>query len=126
MVGEHRIVREELGRSAVWLLFSIFGWALVLTQTTLPESGLLWGGLVSGSVAAMTALMIVLRVATGETFRSQGDLVFFLVTLFGGMYVVYLGDRVDLDSDLRTGRRCASQSRGPGRFRRPHTVNGGF
>lgn len=88
-VEQSKVVRDELGRSAVWFLFSIFGWSVVLTQSPLPMSGLLWVGLILGSVSVMTGIMIGLRLTTGETFRSQGDMLFLTTVLIVGMYLVY-------------------------------------
>lgn len=80
-----RIVREEVGRTAVWLFFSLIGWSLVLASSpgvdaTMPT----FLGAVAVTAIGMSAVVVAIRIVTGRELTggtASKDLVL-LTTLF--------------------------------------------
>lgn len=65
-----RVVREETGRTAVWLFFSAIGWGLLVDSTpgfTLSTVELF--AAIFGTAVAMSGVVVGIRLATGRELQ---------------------------------------------------------
>lgn len=80
-----RIVREEFGRTAAWLFFSLIGWSLILNSTPKLDMALpKFFGATLATAAGMSLVVITVRLITGRELkggRESKDLVL-LTTLY--------------------------------------------
>lgn len=88
-----RILREEVGRTAVWLFFSVIGWSLVLNAT--PDVSLslpVLSALLVGTAVAMSGVVVAVRLATGRELKGgteSKDLLLLTTTFLVGFYLAW-------------------------------------
>lgn len=88
-----RVLREETGRTAVWLFFSIIGWSLLFTSIeSLSPTLLTLSGSVLLTAAGMSALVAAIRLKTGRELKGgdeSKDLLLVTTLLGVGFYLLW-------------------------------------
>ncbi|WP_435151806.1 hypothetical protein [Haladaptatus sp. DFWS20] len=71
----NRIVREEFGRTAAWLFFSLLGWSLILNSTPELDMALpTFLGATFATAAGMSLVVITVRLRTGRELKGGREL----------------------------------------------------
>lgn len=88
-----RILREEFGRTAVWLFFSLFGWSLVLNSSPDYDVSLsVFFGVVLATAIGMSLVVVAIRLVTGRDLQGgteAKDLTLVTTLFVVGFYFVW-------------------------------------
>jgi hypothetical protein len=88
-----RIVREEFGRTAVWLFFSLLGWSLAVNSSPDVSVSLpVFFGAVLATAVGMSLVVVAVRLRTGRelTGGTESKDLLLTATTFGvGCYLVW-------------------------------------
>ncbi|SIR20025.1 hypothetical protein SAMN05421858_1801 [Haladaptatus litoreus] len=88
-----RVVREEFGRTAIWLFFSLLGWSLIIQYTPDFEPQLMnYIGIVIATAIAMSIVVVVIRLVTGEELKGgteSKDLILITTSFIVSFYLFW-------------------------------------